>query len=333
MNPKISIIVPVYNVETYIRQCLESTGVLGRNDVELILVNDGSTDGCGTICQEYACKWGNVKLIEKSNGGLSDARNVGVSASRGKFIYFLDSDDWLNPDAIDTLYQFAVENNCDVVQGGFYYAYDNYLGLDNRYISEKKPAFVIERKDAMRELIKNNYIKNFAWGKLYRTEIVKRHQFPVGKCFEDAYWQHMVVADSNHYGIIPQPLYYYRQRSDSISGQLGVQALDLLAGNEERLRFIQEKFPEFTSLMADRLWHNAFLNTRYSDRDIFRDVLNRITIQYETLFTRGLKNSIVFHLAKYQSSYIRRPFLFMMRVYEYFAVKRLTRVKYSETVC
>jgi hypothetical protein len=258
---------------------------------------------------------------------------VGVSASRGKFIYFLDSDDWLNPDAIDTLYQFAVENNCDVVQGGFYYAYDNYLGLDNRYISEKKPAFVIERKDAMRELIKNNYIKNFAWGKLYRTEIVKRHQFPVGKCFEDAYWQHMVVADSNHYGIIPQPLYYYRQRSDSISGQLGVQALDLLAGNEERLRFIQEKFPEFTSLMADRLWHNAFLNTRYSDRDIFRDVLNRITIQYETLFTRGLKNSIVFHLAKYQSSYIRRPFLFMMRVYEYFAVKRLTRVKYSETVC
>lgn len=332
MIPEISIIVPVYNVEAYIRQCLDSTGVLGCNNIELILVNDGSTDGSGAVCREYACRWGNVKLIEKLNGGLSDARNVGVQASRGEFIFFLDSDDWLNSVAIDTLYQFAIDNNCDVVQGGFYYAYDDYLGLDNRYLSEKKPAFVLERKDAMRELIKNNYIKNFAWGKLYRAEIVKRHQFPIGKYFEDTYWQHLIVAETNYYGVIPQPLYYYRQRSDSISGKLGVKALDLLYGYEQRLRFIQLEYPEYTSLIADRLWCNAFLFTRYSNNKEFRDELNRITFQYRMFLSHGLKKSIVFQLAKYKSNYIRRPFLFLLRVYEHYAVKRLTKVEYGESV-
>lgn len=327
MTPSISVVVPVYNVEAYIRQCLNSTGVIGREDIELILVNDGSTDGSGAICQEYASRWNNVRLIDKSNGGLSDARNAGVDAASGQFIYFLDSDDWLAPDALDTLFQFAIDNDCDIVQGGFYYAFEDHLELDNRYLSEKSPAFTLERSDAMRELINNNYIKNFAWGKLYRSEYVKRHSFRVGKFFEDSYWQHLVLHEADRYGVIPQPLYYYRQRGDSISGQLGVKALDLLEGNEERLHFVLQEYPDFTSLMADRLWSNAFLYTRYSDRQEFRKALNRITSQYRTLFTSRLKKSIVFQLAKYESSIIRRPFLFLLRAYEHFAVKRLTRVE------
>lgn len=330
MSLAISIIVPVYNVAPYLRQCLDSTGALGREDAEVILVNDGSTDDSGAICQEYANHWENVRVIEKPNGGLSDARNAGMKVARGKYVCFLDSDDRLAPGAIDTLYRFAEENDCDVVQGGFYYAFDDHLELDNRYLSEKEPPFVLERQVAMRELIKNNYVKNFAWGKLYRSDIVKRHPFPVGKFFEDSYWQHLVIDDCNRYGVVPEPLYYYRQRQDSISSGMGTNALDLFDGYEERLSFIQLNYPELTSLMSDRMWRTAFAYDRYSNKKEFQDVLKRITSQYKPLFSWKLRHSIVYWLSKCESQYIRKPFLFLLRAYEFFTVKRLKKVKLTD---
>ena len=111
MSINLSVVIPIYNVEQYLRQCLDSIGVLGRDDVEAILVNDGSTDGSRNICVDYVNKWSNVTLIDKENGGLSDARNKGTEAAAGEYIYYLDSDDWLEPDAIDKLYRFAVEND------------------------------------------------------------------------------------------------------------------------------------------------------------------------------------------------------------------------------
>ncbi len=330
MSLTISIIVPVYNVSPYLGQCLDSVRAFGQKDTEVILVNDGSTDDSGAICQEYANRWENVKLIEKSNGGLSDARNEGVKVARGKYVYFLDSDDWLVPGAIDVLCRFAEQNKCDVVQGGFYYAFDDHLELDNRYLSEESPPFVLGRLDAMRELIKNNYIKNFAWGKLYRSDIVKRHQFPIGKYFEDSYWQHLIINECNQYGVVPLPLYFYRQRQDSISSSIGSKALDLFDGYEERLKFIQLNYPELVSLMADRLWRTAFTFYRYSNKNEFRDALKLITAQYEPLFTWKLRHSIVYLLSRYESQYIRKSFLFLFRVYEFFTVKRLKKIKNLE---
>lgn len=330
MSLAISIIVPVFNVAPYLRQCLDSTGALGREDTEIILVNDGSTDDSGAICLEYANHWENVRLIEKTNGGLSDARNEGMKAARGKYVFFLDSDDWLVPGAIDALYCFAEENNCEAVQGGFYYAFNDHLELDNRFLSEKQPPFALERQVAMRELIKNNYVKNFAWGKLYNSDIVKRHQFPVGKYFEDSYWQHSVIDECNRYGVVPEPLYYYRQRQDSISNSIGSKALDLFDGYEERLRFIQLNYPELESLMADRLWRTAFTYYRFSNKKEFRDELNFITTQHEPLFTWKLKHSIVYLLSKYEFQYIRKPFLFLLRAYEFLTVKRLKKIKNME---
>ena len=330
MSICVSIIVPVFNVAPYLRQCMDSTGTLGLMDVEIIIVNDGSDDGSEDICRDYANRWENVVLIEKSNGGLSDARNEGVKVARGKYVYFLDRDDWLVPGAVDELFRFAEKNDCDVVQGGFYYAYDDHLELDNRYLSERKPSFILKRKDAMRELIKNNIVKNFAWGKLYRSEIVKRHQFPVGKYFEDSYWQHLIVDECNLYGVVPKPLYFYRQRQGSISGNLSSKSLDLFAGNEERLRFIQQKYPELAASMADRLWNNAFTYTRYGNKKEFRDVLNRITTQYKSLFSWKLKHSVVFWLSRYESQYVRKPFLFLLRAYEFFTEKRLKKISLSD---
>lgn len=328
MRPVLSVILPIYNVEQYLRQCIDSIGLLGRQDCEVILVNDGSTDGSGNICREYADKWSNVRLLEKSNGGLSDARNYGTVAAVGKYIYYLDTDDWLAPGAIETLYQFAIDNNCDVVQGGFYFAFDDHLELDNRYLSENSEPFVLDRQNAMRELLKSKYIKNFAWGKLYRSDIVKRHQFPVGKYFEDSYWQHLIIADVTKYGVIPSPMYYYRQRSDGISGKSSLRSLDLMEGNEVRLSFIKREFPEMESIMADELWNNAFWTIRLSKQPEFWNSLERITKQYKSSFSWKLKCSPTYcYYVLTKGKVAWNQFKFLLKVYEHFTSKRLTRIE------
>ena len=129
--------------------------------------------------------------------------------------------------------------------------------------------------------------------------------------------------------MIPQPLYCYRQRSDSISGNLGLKSLDFLAGNEERLYFIEKVYPEYVTLMADKLWKYAFICTRYSDRKEFRDALNRISVQFFPLFSKKLKCSIIDRFSKDESKFIRKPFLFMLRVYEFFTVKRLKTISFN----
>ena len=258
----ISVVVPVYNVHSYLPQCLDSLYAQADETMEIILVNDGSTDGSLNICRKYADTHSNTIIIEKENGGLSEARNVGTKAVSGDYVYYLDSDDWLAPNAIKSLYDYAIENDCEIVQGGFYYAYEDHLLYDNKY----KIPFVWDRNEAMLELIKNDYVKNFAWGKLYRADIVKKHQFPKGKYYEDSYWQHLIVHECKRYGVVPNPLYYYRQRSTGISGEFSLKNLDLLRGYEERLKFVQEQYPKYTKDMVKMLWHIGFSNVKMARR-------------------------------------------------------------------
>ena len=123
----ISVVVPIYNVSQYLSQCIDSILTQSYQDLEIILVNDGSTDECPLLCDEYKGKDSRVRVVHKKNRGLSDARNAGLRIAKGEWIYFVDSDDWLDGNAIQKLYQFAVENKCDVVQGGLYYAYHDHL--------------------------------------------------------------------------------------------------------------------------------------------------------------------------------------------------------------
>ena len=334
--PNISVIIPIYNVVSYLRQCLESIHLFGDERVEILLVNDGSTDDSPTICDEYQSKYDNVRVINKQNGGLSDARNVGTNEANGRWIYYLDSDDWLVPGAIIKLYEYAENNNCDVVQGGFYYAYSDHLLLDERYVKRDKMPFTLNREEAMRELIKNNYVKNFAWGKLYRAEIVKRHPFPVGKYFEDSYWQHLIVHECNLYGVVTEPLYYYRQRSESISGNFSMRNMALLKGNEERLKFIIENYPSTQALCADKMWSLSaqFLNTARSlnnseltkNYQIYFDYINH---EYDLLFSKKLKNSLEYRLQSKNSRFYPFYHLFL-RMINHFNSKGLTAIPWKE---
>lgn len=247
----ISVVIPIFNISQYLSQCMDSVLAQSYEDLDIILVDDGSTDDCPRMCDGYKEQDVRVKVIHKENGGLSDARNVGMKIAAGEWIYFVDSDDWVDRNAIQQLYNFAVENHCDVVQGGLYYAYQDHL-LYRKASKKEQRRTVLERNDAMQELIINDRVKNFAWGKLYKKELIKDLEFPVGKYFEDSFWQHKVMDRVERYGIIDEPLYYYRQRQDSISGTPSTRLKDLLDGNRERMNFIREKYPELLPLMEKK---------------------------------------------------------------------------------
>ena len=254
----ISIIIPIYNVSAYLRRCLDSI-YCSNNDVsiEVLLVNDGSTDDSLSICSAYEARYPEItRIVNKANGGLSDARNAGTTEARGEWIFYLDSDDWLAPGGLKTLLTYAEDNACDLVVGSFYYAYDTYMLYDDQYVKDGE-SIVLARTDAMKALIEQHHIKNFAWGKLYKSDLVKNTPFRKGVYFEDSYWQHLIFHQCSKIGYIQQPLYYYYQRDGSISSRFSEKNIDLLKGYEERLEFIKKYYPDMTGNMVTLLWKTA----------------------------------------------------------------------------
>lgn len=337
MEPKkISVVVPVYNVEAFLPQCLDTLYAQQSAAMEIILVNDGSTDQSPAICREYQRQHPGTIVVDKTNGGLSDARNAGLRRATGDYVFFLDADDWLAPDALATLLAFAETEHCDVVQGGFYYAYADHLLLDDRYTHGKPEAFTLSRDEAMRELVNNQYVKNFAWGKLIRTRIAKHCPFKKGAWFEDAFWMHYIIEAAQRYGVVVRPLYYYRQREQGISGTFSVRNLDLLRGNEERMRFIQALHPDLLPAMAAFYWRLCRQFRAMADAQggevarAFDEYCSRTAAEYRPLFDEVLGCRFEYRLA---TAYPRFSKVadFARRVYNHFFGKRLERIEISET--
>lgn len=331
---EISIIIPVYNVQKYLRHCLNSLYQQVRADYEVILVNDGSTDESPAICREYQQKYPNTIVIDQENAGLSAARNTGIKIAKGNYIYFLDSDDWLAPNAIKLLYDIAIIKQCDVVQGGFFYAYEKACYLDDRYIKMEHGSFVLSKEEAMKELIRNKYIKNFAWGKLYRADIVKRHLFPNGVYFEDSYWQHLIMDEVRNYGVLPKPLYYYRQRESGISGTFSMKNMDLIRGNELRLNFIKEKYPSLADEMAQSFWKNFYsiyqIARVHPDQKIrmaYRDEWRRVNTKYRKDFSKALRYNLCYRLYSDMSGLLS-IYNYATRAYDRFFGKGLRKISY-----
>src|SRR5699024_5608400 len=146
----------------------------------VILVNDGSPDHCGQMIEKYKEKDHRVVTVHKENGGLSDARNEGMKYVTGSLTMFVDSDDWLDETMIETMVQKCDEYDADIVQSAFFYAYDDKLLLDVQCLAENRLPEVLDNDTLMFELVKNKNIKNFAWGKLYQTKIIKEIPFKEG---------------------------------------------------------------------------------------------------------------------------------------------------------
>lgn len=294
MLPKISVIVPIYNVEKYIKRCVDSVLNQTYKNLEVILVDDGSPDQCGKIADNYQSNDNRIKSVHKSNGGLSDARNYGMKYATGEYVLFVDSDDWLKEEMIETLIKLLLEHKADIVQSGFYYAYDNYLLYDDRCYAEDMKPVELSKEELMKELVINEKVKNFAWGKLYKIDLIKDIPFEKGVLFEDVFWAHKVMDRVNKYVICHKPMCYYLQRNDSIVSTYTVRNLDIIKGLRKRHEFIEDNYPclkgeSYKILTRTTLMHYYLLNkNRDKDRDgsYRKELKDYIVSNYDDIIDR-----------------------------------------------
>ena len=212
-DEKISIIVPVYKVEQYLKRCVDSLINQTYKNVEIILVDDGSPDKCPQICDNYAKKDSRVKVIHKKNGGLSDARNVGLDNAIGKYISFVDSDDWVEVDFIENLYKNAKKENADISIIGYTLVWDDgrkkRFSRDNRY-------YVFDRETAVRELLLQRKFGCMVCQKMYKKKIFDTVRFPIGKLYEDVAISLPTFLQAKKVVVSSKSGYNYFQRNDSI---------------------------------------------------------------------------------------------------------------------
>ena len=257
MNNKISIIVPVYNVEKYLPQCLDSIIAQTYQNLEIILVNDGSTDFCPQICDDYAEKDNRIKVIHKKNGGLSDARNTGYKLVTGDYLSFIDSDDFISLDFYSDLIKIAKDFNADIVECEFL-KFNDEKETENLIYDTSIQEFDAEL--AIEFLMKGK-LKQVVWNKLYKTKIVDHHFFKTGKIHEDEFWTYEILARSTKIVKISKPLYFYRQQMQSIMAEkYSIKRLAGMDAREERIEFMLKNFPHLTHLAVKTFWHSAFNN-------------------------------------------------------------------------
>ena len=221
MTEKITVIIPVYNVENYLNKCLDSVLKQTYKNLEIIVVNDGSTDNSGGICQEYAQKDSRIIYIEKENGGLSDARNAGLDRMTGSYVTFVDSDDWIEQDYVEVLYNKLTEHQADVSVGN-YYSYNEDEGMYYFHINgDSYYEKVFDNVSIFENLYESQEMKSFAlisaWGKLYKASLFDYIRFDKGKLGEDGYMNQKLYLLVQKVIYINQGLYAYRQRSGSIT--------------------------------------------------------------------------------------------------------------------
>lgn len=260
-TPEVSIIVPVYKVEKYIDQCLESIKRQTFSNWECIMVNDGSPDKAGQICERFLNSDPRFKLIHKENGGLSSARNEGLAISQGRFIAFVDSDDWIDTKYIETLYNLLVQYDADIAQCGFIKEFKTFKRKKRLKFSNP----ILEGEEVAKQLLIYNRLPGFMWNKLFRKELINS-EFPVGLVYEDYYVMTSWVDNIKKVVLSPEMLYHYRMRKGSITASSEAKyQLDFMNAVKQRVDKIKKIFPDIFSADDEKLF-------------IYRNLLERAKI-------------------------------------------------------
>ena len=234
----ISVIIPVYNVEPYLRKCLDSVVNQTYKDLEILIIDDGSTDGSGAICDEYGNIDSRIRVFHTENKGLSCARNLGLDESKGDWIGFVDSDDLIEPDMYEVLLEKAEETGADVVECGVFKEYSDRTEGHNR------TRKVFSRTEAIRALV-NRELSNSAWNKLWSNSCYSGIRFPEGRIFEDVATTYRVFDDVGCVSSISECKYHYLQREGSLSKTLTMKKMiDYWLGQREKYEYLSSKVDE-----------------------------------------------------------------------------------------
>ncbi|MFC4710612.1 glycosyltransferase family 2 protein [Enterococcus eurekensis] len=248
---KISVVVPVYNVQEYLVKCLESIVNQTYSELEIILINDGSTDDSGRICDDYAAMDKRIKVIHQENGGLSAARNTGIKIATSEWITFIDSDDYVAEDYIEYLICLALNNDADVSIGTY-----TYVTKSKEIDKGTGEVSIMDNKTAIRRMLLDQGFDMGAWAKMYKTTFFDDNLYPVGKLYEDSFTTYRVVSKAQKVAFGSKSIYYYINREDSIVNRVfNERKLELIEMNKLNENFIRENFPSLLGEAKRRvLW-------------------------------------------------------------------------------
>lgn len=287
MNDIISVIVPVYNTESYLRECIESLIEQTICNYEILLIDDGSEDNSKHICDQYSENYEFIRTFHKQNGGLSSARNLGLRKAKGNYIAFVDSDDIVVPDFLEKMYRNAICFNADIVQAAIFRIDVN--GKKGRFIGKDKG--ITNGKVCLERLVEGQELGySVVWNKLYRRELWEHIFFPKGRLHEDMYVNYKVYAKAQNVVLLPYGLYGYRLRPDSITMVMNQNDnLDFWEALKERERFLLEG--GLTDIYYKHLRYKiAFVRQNYQfDKKIcwHKQMLKDYIYDIYTLYRRG----------------------------------------------
>lgn len=265
-RPLVSVIVPVYNVEEFLGECIDSILFQTYKDIEIILVDDGSTDSSSRVCDEYAVNHENIFVVHQDNHGLSVARNVGLEVSRGEFITFVDSDDWLDETMIEKCVNLMVEKKASACGVAFMKAYSD--GKMTPAESTVKEIAVYPSETALSLYLYNTNLTVCVCGKVWKREVWEGITCPPGLLHEDQYTTHRLLEACKSVVFDPSPLYYYRQRKGSIGhSAFDERSYDLLRGIDQQYNTITQNHPALKNEVgsACSFWYCVFANMMIRD--------------------------------------------------------------------
>ena len=239
----ISVIVPVYNVRPYLEKCFDSIARQSYQNLEIILVDDGSTDGSGELCEDLSKRDGRVRVIHKKNGGLGSARNAGIDAARGAILSFVDSDDWIEPGMYETLSGIMCRENAQIIACGIKKVSET--GEVSYYQDNLKERSVYTREEALLELPKNERLSNSMCNKLFRRETIQGLHINEQIYYEDNPFTPQCIARAERIAYTAEPFYCYFERTGSISRKkFSEREFDRVTADRMRLEFYHEHFPQ-----------------------------------------------------------------------------------------
>lgn len=238
----ISVIVPIFGVEPFLDECVLSLLRQTYEDLEIILVDDGSPDCCDKICDHYAALDPRVRVIHKESSGPSDARNAGLEAANGEYIGFVDSDDYISSDMFETLHSLLVNNNSDISICG--HVKTSHRGKPRLYLPRKKVR-IMESEEALSKMLQLGLYESFVWNKLFKRELFDTIRFPSGHLYEDLYTTYKLIDKADRIAYSKEVKYFYRQRIGSLLHTVySSKYYDYVQASLDVREFIESKYPK-----------------------------------------------------------------------------------------
>lgn len=324
MQKMISIIIPVYNVKEYLTKCVESIVNQSYPKLEIILVDDGSTDGSGEICDLLSWEDERIQVIHKKNGGLSSARNAGIDIAKGDFIGFVDSDDYIAEEMYEVLLTNLQKNAADISICNRWYERE-----DGTKFLRYKPTADVMIMDSKKAILEMNSFRTFDMSvcdKLYQRELFEGIRFPEGKLSEDFYIMYRLFDKAEKICYISAPLYYYMQRTGSISHNKKIN-FDFVKAAKEQMEYIEKKYPELAGCV-----HSSYASANMTVYNFHKKNKVKCPKEVKIELQKNVKGNLAYVLKNRELSLVKKIqallFVYCALLYDYtfFLYKKIDKI-------